>query len=318
VRVLVTGGTGYLGAAIVAALAARGHAVVLFGRHARPAPGIDGAIAGDIRDTAAVVAAARDCDAICHAAAYVSIRRAPGEAEAVNVGGLRNVLAAARAHGAARVVYTSSFLALPPAGRTSPVEANDYQRTKLAALRVAEQAARGGLPVVTVHPGVIVGPGARSEGNLVGRLIGDHLRGRLPGIVGARRTWAFSFVEDVAEGHALALERGRPGENYGLGGHNLPQVAIFEWLRTRRGTRLPADLPVPVAMIAGALEELRARFTGALPMVTRGAVEIFRHDWPVDSAAAVAELGYRISGFDHAMSATLADVEAGILSGAGR
>lgn len=317
-RVLVTGGTGYLGTAIVAALAARGHTVVLFGRRVRPAPGIGETVVGDVRDAGAVSAAARGCDAICHAAAYVSIRHAPAEAEAVNVGGLRHVLAAAAAHGTARVLYTSSFLALPPAGRTSPIEANDYQRTKVAALRVAVDAARSGLPVVIVHPGVIVGPGTRSEGNLVGRLLGDCLRGRLPGIVGARRTWAFSFVEDVAEGHVLALERGRPGENYGLGGHNLPQVALFEWLRARRGTRLPLDLPVPVALVAGALEELRARVTGALPMVTRGAVEIFRYDWPVDSAAAVAELGYHVSSFDHAMSTALADAEAAIRGQAGR
>jgi hypothetical protein len=75
---------------------------------------------------------------------------------------------------------------------------------------------------------------------------------------------------------------------------------------------------VPVALVAGALEELRARVTGALPMVTRGAVEIFRYDWPVDSAAAVAELGYHVSSFDHAMSTALADAEAAIRDRAGR
>ena len=308
VRVLVTGGTGYLGTAIVGALLARGHHVVLFGRAARPAPGID-AVAGDIRDASAVAAAARGCDAICHSAALVSIRHAPAEAEAVNVGGLRHVLAAATAHGVGRVLYTSSFLALPPAGRHTPLAANDYQRTKAAALRVAREASQSGLPVVCVHPGVVLGPGVRSEGNLVARLLKDHLNGRLPGIVGAARTWAFSFVEDVAAGHALALERGRLGEQYGLGGHNLPQMAMFEWLRARRGTRLPWDLPVPLASVAGAIEELRARLFGSLPLITRGAVEIFSHDWPVDSTRAVADLGYHISSFDQALSATLADIE---------
>jgi farnesol dehydrogenase len=307
--VLVTGGTGYLGEAIAGALRTRGHDVVVFSRHARAsAPGVE-AIGGDIRDAAAVTAAARGCDAICHTAALVSIRSAPREAEAINVGGLRHVLAAAEAHAVSRVVYTSSFLALPPAGRRVAVEANDYQRTKVAALRVAQEAARAGLPVVCVYPGVITGPGARSEGNLVGRLISDCLRRRLPAIIGGRRTWSFSFVGDVAAGHVLALERGRPGASYGLGGHNLPQMALFEWLRARRATPLPIDLPLPLARLVGAAEEVRARLTGSLPQVTRGVVEIFSHEWPVDSSRAVAELGYRITSFEDALTATLDDVE---------
>jgi nucleoside-diphosphate-sugar epimerase len=247
---------------------------------------------GDVRSLADLTAAANGCDGICHVAALVSIRRSPAEFEAVNVGGLENVLAAASACGIRRIVYTSSFLALAPAGWPRPLAANDYQRTKADALRTARAAAARGAPLVVVSPGVVYGPGPATEGNLVGRLLRDHLRYRLPGLVGPERIWSFSFVEDVARGHVAALEHGVPGAEYGLGGPNEPQLSPFEWLRERTGRRLPRRIPHGVAAVLGAVEEARARLTGGLPLVTRGAVEIFRHDWPVDSTAASRDLGY--------------------------
>ena len=92
-----------------------------------------------------------------------------------------------------RILYTSSFLALPPADAPLALTANDYQRTKVRALDLARQAAAAGLPIVTLLPGVVYGPGPATEGNLVGRLIADHLEGRLPGLVGATRPWSFAW-----------------------------------------------------------------------------------------------------------------------------
>ena len=306
-RVLVTGGTGYLGRAIVARLAARGHEPVVFARRARQA-GLPGdAIDGDICDAAAVAQAARGCEAIVHTAALVSIWQPdPARFDAVNVGGLQHVLDAARRRGVRRLVYTSSFLALPPAGHRAPLRANDYQRTKAAALDLARSARDSGLPLVIVVPGVVYGPGVRSEGNLVARLIDDHRAGRLPGLVGGSRLWSFAFIEDVAEGHVAALERGAVGAEYGLGGENAPQRRLFEWLRDVEGRRLPRELPPVVARAAGLVEEWRARLTGRRPLVTRGAVAIFQHDWPVDSARAIADLGYRVTPLAEGLAATLA------------
>src|SRR5579864_1838202 len=135
-RILVTGGTGYLGRAIVTALGNRGHELVIFARSASRA-GLPGtALDGDIRDPDAVSRAAAGCDAISHSAALVSIwRRRSQDFDDVNVGGLRNVAAAARRHGIGRIVYTSSFLALPPRDAATPVAANDYSRTKILADR---------------------------------------------------------------------------------------------------------------------------------------------------------------------------------------
>ena len=103
------------------------------------------------------------------------------------------------------MLYTSSFVALPPRGRTEPLAANDYQRTKVDADRLADQAVRDGSPLVRVYPGVVYGPGSFTEGNLVGRLIADHLRRKLPGLVGPEHPWSYAYVDDVAAGHCAAL-----------------------------------------------------------------------------------------------------------------
>ena len=305
-RVLVTGATGYLGRAVVAALQAAGHDTVAFARHAT-ASGLTGrAYDGDIRDRRALLAAARGCQAICHVAALVSIWHARRSVyDEVNVGGLRNVLETTRVLGIARLVYTSSFLALPPAGSLVPLAANAYQRTKAEAHAVASAAIADGAPLVCLHPGVIYGPGAVTEGNLVGRLVRDHLDRRLPGIVGGDRTWSFAYVGDVARGHVAALERAGTGSHYGLGGENVPQWRLFETVRDQTGCRLPRRLPYGLAGFVGAIEEWRARLTGRLPLVTRGTVEILRHDWPVDSAAAIDDIGYRITPLSEGVRAML-------------
>src|SRR6185295_7020581 len=292
-RVLVTGGTGYLGRAVVRALAARGHELVIFartaGRSGLPGTPVD----GDVRDRDALERAAAGCEAISHSAALVSIwRRRPADFDDVNVGGLRNVLAAASTQRIPRVLYTSSFVALPPHGMKEPLQANDYQRTKVAADRLADEAVRDGSPVVRVYPGVVYGPGSFTEGNLVGRLIADHLKHKLPGLIGPEHPWSYSYVDDVAAGHCAALERGAPGGRYALGGENAPQQRVFEIVRQITGRRPPPRIPFPVATMLGAAEELRVAVFGGTPLVTRGAVEIFRHDWSLDSSEAVRELGY--------------------------
>ena len=91
-----------------------------------------------------------------------------------------------------------------------------------------------------------------------------------------------------------AAERARGGATYSLGGENLPQMRIFEAIESMTGRRKPMRIPASIANALGALEEYRARVFGASPLVTRGAVEIFRYDWPLDSSAAARELGYRV------------------------
>ena len=308
-KVLVTGGTGYLGRAVVSALAARGHDLVVFARSATRSDLPGAAIDGDIRDRAALERAAAGCDAISHSAALVSIwRRRHEDFDDVNVGGLRNVLAVARALGTPRVLYTSSFVAIPPKGKTEPLAANDYQRTKVAADRVADEAVRDGLPLIRVYPGVVYGAGSFTEGNLVGRLIADHLAHKLPGLVGPENRWSYAYVDDVAAGHCAALERGRIGGRYSLGGENAPQRRVFEIVQRLTGRRPPPRIPFPVANLLGAAEELRVTLFGGTPLLTRGAVDIFRHDWSLDSAEAIRELAYTITPLEDGVARTVSSI----------
>ena len=305
-RVLVTGGTGYLGARVVHALALRRHEPVVFARRATKSGLAATLIDGDVRDRAAIERAAHGCDAICHMAALVSIwRRRARDFDDVNVGGLQNVIDAGGAVGVARVIYTSSFLALPPAGHASPLEANDYQRTKVAADRLAGSSVASGCPLIRVYPGVVYGPGSLTEGNLVGRLIDDHLRHRLPGLVGAEHRWSYSYVDDVAAGHCAALERGRIGARYILGGENATQADMFTIVEQLTGRRVPARIPYRLASAIGALEEWRVRTLGGVPIVTRGAVDIFRCDWSLDSSIAIKELHYTVTPLTEGIRRTI-------------
>jgi farnesol dehydrogenase len=308
-RVLLTGGTGYLGREIACALARRGHESVIFARSATSAvrdgvPGIP--VDGDVRDAAALHRAAAGCEALCHAAAMVSVwRRNRREFDEVNIRGLQNAIAAATSRGLRKIIYTSSFLALPPSDAATAVRGNDYQRTKQAAGRLADEAQQRGVPLVKLYPGVIYGPGVSTEGNLVLRLVTDHLRGRLPGIIGGDRIWSLAFIRDVADAHVAALERDAVAPGYRLGGENLPQLRIFELLREATGRPLPRRLPAWLGRLVGSMEELRAAAANTTPLLTRRTVEIFVHDWAMDSTAAIRDLDYRITPFEEGFRSVL-------------
>ena len=156
-------------------------------------------------------------------------------------------------------------------------------------------AAAAGFPVVTLFPGVVYGPGADTEGNLVGRLIRDHLTGGLPGLIGAQRPWSYSFVDDVAAAHVEAATRPGVQGEYVVGGENVPQIRVFEILRELTGRRLPRQLPFAVATAAGVMELVRARVLGSAPRLTPGTVNIFRHDWSLNSERSARELSYRMT-----------------------
>jgi len=309
-RVLVTGGTGYLGSAIVRELASRGHRPMVFARGASKAglPGV--AMDGDIRDRRALALAAQSVDAVIHTAALVTIwRRNAGEFDTVNVGGLHNVLDIAAAAGIRRIVYTSTFLALPPNGSRVPIRGNDYQRSKTIARADALKAQAQGAPLIILYPGVVYGPGRVTEGNLVARLLRDHRNGTLPGIVGPERIWSFSYVDDVAATHVEAIERPHAQGEYIIGGDNAPQRRLFEIAAAAGlGGGLPRSIPLPLARAAGAVDEARARWHGRTPQITRATVEIFSRDWSMDSTRSMRELNHRITLLETGVRSTVASL----------
>src|SRR5207244_10229609 len=113
---------------------------------------------------------------------------------------------------------------------------NDYERTKAGADVLAREAAAAGRDVVLLYPGVVYGPGDRTEGNIVVNMIADHLRGAFPGVIGpGDRLWSYAFVDDVAAGHVDALEKGRAGERYLLAGANGAMNGFFRLLGEAAG-----------------------------------------------------------------------------------
>jgi farnesol dehydrogenase len=306
VKVLVTGASGFLGHAVARRLAAHGHTLRLLARDpARLGERPTGAeaVRGDVTDAASFARAAEGCEAVAHLAALVKLWVPdPERFEATNLGGFRNALAASRAAGA-RLLYTSSFIALGPSGEGAldasrphpgPPFRNAYERTKALADAAAREAAERGEHVVILYPGVVYGPGEMTEGNLIARMVADHLNGRLPAIVGpGDRRWSYAFVDDVAEGHALALEKARPGERFVLGGENATLVEFFERVREITGQAPPRlRLPYPLAAAVGRAQWLWAELTGHPPQLTHSEVAVFREEWACDSAHAASALGY--------------------------
>jgi farnesol dehydrogenase len=307
VKVLLTGGTGFLGRNVARSLAARGHELRVLARASSRLEGLPpGAevVSGDVTDKDSLRRGAEGCAAVLHLAALVKVWVPDAERfRAVNVGGLRNALEAASSAGA-RLVYTSSFMAVGPAGPSPADESqvhpmtgirNPYERTKAEADVVAREAAARGGDVVMLYPGVVYGPGDMTEGNLVARLVSDHLRGKLPALVGpGDRLWSYSYVEDVADGHVHALERGKRGERYFLCGENATLNQLFALVAEMTGVAPPRwRLPFPLATALGRAMWAWAELTGLPPQMTQGEVGVFREHWAYSSAKAERELSYR-------------------------
>lgn len=318
-KVLITGGTGFLGKSVARRLAAHGHSLRLIARERSDLSGLprDAEIVrGDVTDADSLRRAAAGCGAVCHMAALVKMwvpdRRRFDE---VNVGGLRNALAAAQ-EAAARLVYTSSFIAIGPTSAEPADESrvhpglsyrNDYERTKALADAVAREAAAAGRDVVMLYPGVVYGPGDLTDGNLVVKMVADHLAGRFPGIIGpGHRLWSYAFVEDVAEGHVAALEKARAGERYFLSGENVAMNDFFRTLHDVAGVAPPRmHIPYGVASLMGYSLYLWAELTGKPPLLTHEVVDVFREHWAYSSAKAERELGYKTTPLKEGLRRTV-------------
>jgi len=319
-KLAVTGATGYIGGAVLRELLASGYRVRCLARCPEAKSILPAACelaVGDVSDRPSLVEAFQGCEAVFHLAAAVKSwlprRRTFRE---VNVEGTRNVLEAASQVGIKRLVYTSSFLALGPSRKAEKLSErppprrrrfhNQYERTKTEALALVDDYTRKGFPCVTVIPTVVFGPGRSTEGNLIGNMIREFLRGKFPGIVGdGSQVWNFAYVDDVARGHRLALEKGILRERYILGGESLSLNDFFRQLSRMLAQPEPAHVPVALAKVSGWIQQARAKMLRRPPEFTRGAVAIFSQNWDYSWGNAKRHLGYRVTPFTEGLAHTV-------------
>jgi dihydroflavonol-4-reductase len=304
-RALVTGGTGFLGGHVVAALAAAGADVRAFAHRPPPTGALpDGVdfLQGDILDPDAVRRAVEGCDAIFHLAALYSYARSDVPLmEAVNVRGTAALLDAAARGQPRRVVHTSSCATCGPV-RGRPATERDvppprelavpYKRTKLHGERLALEAARHGPEVIVVNPTVPVGPGDHRP-TPTGKMVADVAHGRARGYL-ARSVLNVVAAEDVARGHIAAFDRGRPGERYLLGGENMAVRDVFAIIARAAGRPVPR-VPVPwiVAYGAARVAETVLRPLGREPqLLVADEVRAGRVPHAFDDSKARDDLGY--------------------------
>jgi dihydroflavonol-4-reductase len=317
VRVLVTGASGLIGAHVARELAESGADVRALCR-SEPPPEAHVAehVAADLRDTAALERATEGCAAVIHVAALYSYARADAPAmEAVNVAATRAVLAAAARGGRRRVVVTSSSATCGPVtGR--PATEDDtppdwelripYKRTKVDGERVALEAARSGQDVVVVNPTTTIGPFDRRP-TPSGRMVLGVMRGQIRAYI-PRAGINVVAAADVAHGHRLALERGRAGERYLLGGDNLSLRDAFALIAAHAGRAAPRlAIPYPVALAAAHAADAAGRALGReFELLNLDETRLARHPLHFSSAKAVRELGYAWRSADEAISDAVA------------
>ncbi|HXQ18736.1 MAG TPA: NAD-dependent epimerase/dehydratase family protein [Acidimicrobiales bacterium] len=307
-RVLVTGAAGFIGSAITRALLDRHAAVVALVEPGSDDASLDGLDVerreGDIRSSRDVAAAADGTRCILHTAALFAFwSRDPDAFYDVNVLGTRNVIAAGLAAGCERIVYTSTVATIGLEGTAAGRPADEsvharfedlhghYKQTKYVAEHEVLRAAAQGAPVTLVHPTFPLGPRDRRP-TPTGKVVLDFLNGRMPGYVDTAMN--VEHVDDLANGHLLALERGVIGRSYILGGENVTMQRLLGQLADCTGLpRVDRHFPRRLGLVAGVVSHLlEARLLGREPHVPLEAAQMSMTKMIFDDSRARRELGY--------------------------
>jgi dihydroflavonol-4-reductase len=314
-KAFVTGATGFVGSHVARILAEQGADLRLLIRSSSDPRNILGLnadhVVGDLRDPASIETGVAGCDVVFHVVAdYRLWVRDPEQMYRANVEGTRAILAAARKNGVRRVVYTSSVATMGftsngrPADEDSPVSLDrmigPYKRSKFMAEELALGAGRSGMDVVVVNPSTPVGE-QDIKPTPTGRIVVDFLKKKFPAYVDTGLNLV--DVTECARGHVAALEKGRSGERYILGGENLTLKQILDKLAAITGLPSPqVKVPYAVALVAAVVDEVvTGRILGREPRATIDAVRMGRKKMFVSCAKAERELGWKTVPVDDAL-----------------
>lgn len=316
--VLVTGASGFVGSAVARKLAERGFAVRVLMRATSPHTNLADfpheIAEGDMRDEASMTRAAQGARYLFHVAAdYRLWARDPEDIVRNNREGTRATMQAARAANVERIVYTSSVATLKPldgkpadetSRHTEASAIGAYKRSKVVAERLVEQMIAEGLPAVIVNPSTPIGP-RDVKPTPTGRIIVEAASGKMPAFLDTGLNLA--HVDDVAEGHLLALDRGQIGQSYVLGGEDVSLKTMLAGIAEIAGRRAPwFQMPkaplYPLAHVAEAI----ASVTGKEPFLTKDALKMAEHHMFFSSAKAMRELGYTARPYKQGLADAIA------------
>ncbi len=302
---LVTGAAGFLGSHVARQIVARGESVRVLMRPSSNNRAISDLpleyVTGDLRDAASLERAMNGVKRVFHVAAdYRLWAKNPQEIYDSNVGGTKNLLAAAKNAGIEQLIYTSTVATIAVDRPEPPNEFTDakleemvghYKRSKWMAEKEVLQAAKEGLPAIVAMPTTPVGPWDWKP-TPTGKIILDFLNGKIPGYVETGLN--FVGVEECAAGHLLVAERGKIGERYLLGAENLTLKQLLDTLAKITGLPAPAlKIPHGVALSVAYMNSAFSRLVGKEPQIPVEGVKIAQHKMFVDASRAQRELGFQ-------------------------
>jgi nucleoside-diphosphate-sugar epimerase len=318
-KIFITGANGYIGNHLAQRLARQGnqvHALVRSEKGSQLAHENITIFRGDILDKAILKKAIKDCRQVYHTAAKVGAwARDPSEYYDVNVRGTQNVLDAAVIEGIEKFVYTSSSGVLGPSAGEPVTEqtvrnipfAIEYDQTKKMGEDLVIAYSKKGLCALSVNPSKVFGPGATSHSLTTNAIIQDFIKKKFTFIPypGTFKV-CFAFIDDVVTGHILAMEKGRPGEIYILGGNNISYFDFFDRIRSlaKMNARI-IQVPKSIVRTWAHFQQLNNKITGAAIRFPVKAVDHAYNNYIFSSEKAIKELGYKITPLDQAISDTI-------------
>lgn len=319
--IFITGSTGFIGNKLALKLAGQGETIHALCRRTSDVstlkhPNIK-IFYGDVNEYSKITEAMRGCEFAYHLAAYArGYAKDKNEYFRINVEGTKNICDAALKNGTKKIVITSTIVTFGPTGKnpeSETIKRNEnvfyttYEHSKYLAEKVVEEYIKKGLNAVTVNPTRVFGPGLMNESNSVTIMIQMYLKGKMRAILGdGKGIGNYGYVDDMVAGHIAAMEKGRVGEKYILGGENVSYNHFFQLISEITGKRFfQFKIPYPVAITFSKFEEMRAKLFGGNPLITPEWVKTFALDWVYSSKKAEQELGYKYTPLRESMRQTI-------------
>ena len=319
-KIFITGTTGFIGTNLALKLAKTGHIVHALFRSSQKAARIGHKnikpFQGDITDRESLVRAMKSCEQVYHLGAFARAwTKDPETYFRVNVGGTRNVIETALSLGIKKMVITSTAGVLGPSnGKPLDEDSirhsdflNEYESSKFIMENLIHRYLKSGIQIVIVNPSRVYGPGLLTAPNAATKIIKAYLEGKWRFVPGdGRRVGNYAFIDDVVDGHILAMEKGKSGEKFNLGGINASYSEFFSLLAEVSGKkRRLIKAPVPLLVYASGLLSAATRAFGGSPPITPKWVKKYLFDWAVSSEKARRQLGYPITPLKEGMGKTI-------------